>query len=129
VIHGDFRPGNFLYVGSDITALLDWELAHLGDPVEDLAWAYRDFWSPARFVALEDFVDAYVAAGGPRPSAAHVRYYRVFTEAKFATISLRAARAFHEGRTTNLRLADRAATVIESVTRCLSWMDEADADA
>ncbi|MCW3010315.1 MAG: putative aminoglycoside phosphotransferase, partial [Solirubrobacterales bacterium] len=111
VVHGDFRLGNFLYVGDRITALLDWELAHLGDPVEDLAWAYRDFWSPARFVPLEDFVDAYAAAGGPRPRPAHLRYYRVFTEAKFATISLRAARAFHEGRTTNLRLADRAATV------------------
>jgi aminoglycoside phosphotransferase (APT) family kinase protein len=129
VVHGDFRPGNFLYVGGDITALLDWELAHLGDPVEDLAWAYRDFWSPVRFLSLEDFVDAYAVAGGQRPSTAHLRYYRVFTEAKFATISLRAARAFQDGRTTNLRLADRAATVTESLTRCLAWMDEADADA
>jgi aminoglycoside phosphotransferase (APT) family kinase protein len=129
VVHGDFRVGNFLYAGHDITALLDWELAHLGDPVEDLAWAYRSFWSPKRFVSLEEFVAAYAEAGGPRPSPAHLRYYRVFTEAKFATISLRAARAFAEGRTNNLRLADRAATVTESLTHCLAWMDEADADA
>lgn len=126
VVHGDFRPGNFLYVEDRITGLLDWELAHLGDPVEDLAWAYRKFWSPERFVPIEDFVAAYARAGGPRPSWTHLLFYRVFTEAKFATISLRAAQAFAAGRTANLRLADRAATVPESLTRCLQWMEEVD---
>lgn len=129
VVHGDFRPGNFLYEDGQITALLDWELAHLGDPVEDVAWAYREFWTPARFVSLTDFVQEYARGGGQSISPSHLRYYRIFTEAKFATISLRAARAFHEGRTSNLRLADRAATVTESVTRCLGWMAEGAGDA
>src|SRR5690606_38659888 len=49
VVHGDLRPGNFLYEDSRLVALLDWEMVHLGDPVEDLAWIYRPLWSPHRF--------------------------------------------------------------------------------
>jgi aminoglycoside phosphotransferase (APT) family kinase protein len=36
--HGDAGPGNFLHEGGRVTALLDWEFAHLGDPHDDLAW-------------------------------------------------------------------------------------------
>jgi aminoglycoside phosphotransferase (APT) family kinase protein len=39
IVHGDYRTGNFLQVDGRITAILDWELVHLGDPHEDLAWA------------------------------------------------------------------------------------------
>jgi aminoglycoside phosphotransferase (APT) family kinase protein len=40
--HGDVGPGNFLHDGGRVTALLDWEFAHLGDPLDDLAWlAFR----------------------------------------------------------------------------------------
>jgi len=40
LLHGEYRPGNFLYEGSQIRAVVDWEYAHLGDPVEDLGWAF-----------------------------------------------------------------------------------------
>jgi aminoglycoside phosphotransferase (APT) family kinase protein len=36
--HGDAGPGNFLHAGRRVTALLDWEFAHLGDPLDDIAW-------------------------------------------------------------------------------------------
>ncbi len=39
IVHGDFGPQNVLIEGNEITALLDWEFAHIGQPVEDLAWA------------------------------------------------------------------------------------------
>jgi aminoglycoside phosphotransferase (APT) family kinase protein len=39
VVHGDFGPQNVLFEGDHISALLDWEFAHVGQPVEDLAWA------------------------------------------------------------------------------------------
>jgi prepilin-type processing-associated H-X9-DG protein len=38
LVHGDAGPGNFLFADGHLTALLDWELAHPGDPTEDLAW-------------------------------------------------------------------------------------------
>lgn len=115
LVHGDLRPGNFLYRGERVTALLDWEMAHLGDPVEDLAWVYRPLWSPERFLSLPDFLDVYTRHGGWDVPAHSLRYYRVFSEVKFATISLTGAHAFATGRTSNIRLADRAAMV----TRCL----------
>ena len=64
LVHGDYRIGNFI-LGADrrIAAVLDWELAHVGDPVEDIAWA-----SPA---ALPRALVAVVAAAScgrvPRP--------------------------------------------------------------
>ena len=39
LVHGDYRTGNFLYDQNGITGILDWEMAHLGDPHEDLGWA------------------------------------------------------------------------------------------
>jgi aminoglycoside phosphotransferase (APT) family kinase protein len=80
VVHGDFRPGNVLYSGDRIVGLLDWEMAHLGHPAEDLAWAYRALWSPERFVPLDEFVAAYTVAGGADIDAETLRWHRVFCE-------------------------------------------------
>jgi aminoglycoside phosphotransferase (APT) family kinase protein len=126
LVHGDFRPGNVLYDQTRIVGLLDWEMAHLGHPAEDLAWAYRDLWSPARFVPLEEFVAAYVEAGGAEIGADSLLWHRVFCEVKFATISLLAARSFADGTSQNLRLIDRTATVLPAVRRCLEWVGAAD---
>jgi aminoglycoside phosphotransferase (APT) family kinase protein len=44
VVHGDYRSGNFLHAEGKILAILDWEMAHLGDPLEDLAWCLDPMW-------------------------------------------------------------------------------------
>ncbi|HEX3612682.1 MAG TPA: phosphotransferase family protein [Sporichthyaceae bacterium] len=124
VVHGDFRVGNVLYDGERITGVLDWEMAHVGNPTEDLAWAYRALWSPARFLPLPEFVEAYVAAGGGAVDADSLLWHRVFAEVKFAVISLQAARSVVDGLTMNLRLADRTRTVVPAVDLCLSWIDQ-----
>jgi aminoglycoside phosphotransferase (APT) family kinase protein len=126
LVHGDLRPGNVLYDGAAIVGLLDWEMAHVGDPVEDLAWAYRALWSPRRFVPLEEFVAAYEAAGGPPVAAESLRWNRIFCEVRYATISLQAARSFLDGHSRNLRLIDRARTVPPAVRLCLEWISAAD---
>lgn len=56
VVHGDVGPGNFMVDQGRVTAMLDWELAHVGDPLEDLAWlwmrgAHSDFGDPLRRLA------------------------------------------------------------------------------
>jgi aminoglycoside phosphotransferase (APT) family kinase protein len=107
LLHGDFRFGNFLYEGAKITALLDWEMAHLGDPMEDIAWAYRPLWSPARHMPLEDFAALYTKHSGIPAPAENLRFYRLFSEIKHAVISLNAARAFADGKATSLRMSDR----------------------
>lgn len=126
IVHGDFRVGNVLYAGEAITGLLDWEMAHLGDPAEDLAWAYRDLWSPRHFCGLDDFLDAYASAGGASITAESLLWHRVFSEVKFAAISLQAARSVVDGTSTNLRLADRARTVVPAVNLCLRFIAASD---
>tara|TARA_Y100001970_G_scaffold266394_1_gene354987 strand:- start:1668 stop:2687 length:1020 start_codon:yes stop_codon:yes gene_type:complete len=44
LVHGDYRNGNFLFKGDTITGILDWEMAHIGDPLEDLSWALSPIW-------------------------------------------------------------------------------------
>ena len=44
LVHGDFRNGNFIVGADGIHAVLDWELAHLGDPAEDLGWLCVKSW-------------------------------------------------------------------------------------
>jgi len=124
LVHGDLRIGNFLHVDGRITALLDWELAHRGDPLEDLAWLYRPLWSPQPFVSIEEAVAAYEAAAGVRVEPAHLAWWRIFCEARFAVISLTAARNFVEGRTDSLRLASRASTVRTSLELAFELIDQ-----
>ncbi len=119
LIHGDLRPGNFLFEGGGINALLDWEMAHIGDPAEDIAWAYRALWSPEGFMSLDEFAQVH-GLGIPRRN---ILFYRIFSELKFAAISVSAAASFARGDTGNLRHIDRAAKIPECVRLCFNWID------
>ena len=129
LVHGDLRPGNFLYEGARLTALLDWEMAHIGDPAEDIAWIYRALWSPARFLPLDDFLARHAASAGFAIPRRSVVYYRIFSEAKFAAISLSAAHRFASGSTRNLRHINRAAKVPECLRLALDWIAGEDWEA
>ncbi len=122
LVHGDYRFGNFLFEDERITALLDWEMAHLGDPAEDIAWAYRKLWTPEMHLPLDGFVARYHAAGGPAIKPENLLFYRLFGEIKHAVISLTAARSFADGRTANLRLADRMTLALPCIKQFLDWL-------
>lgn len=47
IVHGDFRLGNYLFEPSGLTGIIDWEMVHVGDPLEDLAWALMPLWEHA----------------------------------------------------------------------------------
>lgn len=113
IVHGDLRFGNVLYEEDRLCGLLDWEMAHLGDPCEDLAWAYRPLWAPRPEPSFEAFVAAYERASSLRLPPFNLHYYRLFSEAKHAVISLTGARSFAAGRTRRLRHADRMTWVPE----------------
>ena len=85
LVHGDAGPGNFLFQDGRMTALLDWELAHAGDPMEDLAWfSMRNVMEP-----VPDFtacIRAYEAAVGAPVDVARIRYHRVFVSARVVII-------------------------------------------
>ena len=77
LVHGDAGPANFLYQNGRVTAVLDWEMTHFGDPMEDLAWiAIRDLFQP--FVELPKCFAAYEKAGGAKVDLQRVRWYRTY---------------------------------------------------
>lgn len=85
LVHGDFRLGNLLVEGSQLTGVLDWELAHLGDPFEDLAFGCMTVWRFSRpdrsgygLSTLEALTEAYEAAGGEPFDAARFRFWTVY---------------------------------------------------
>lgn len=81
LVHSDMGPGNFLYRRGAVTAILDWEVAHWGDPMEDLAAiAVRDM--AASIGSLLKRYSEYVAAGGARIDLAAIAWYRVFILAR-----------------------------------------------
>ena len=122
LVHGDYRLGNFLFEDERITALLDWEMAHLGDPAEDIAWAYRSLWTPEIHLPIDGFVERYHARGGPTIRPENLLFYRLFGEIKHAIISLTAARSFADGRTNNLRMADRMTLALPCIKQFLAWL-------
>lgn len=122
LVHGDLRAGNFLYEGDRVTALLDWEMAHVGDPAEDIGWIYRKLWSPEKFLALDEFLAIHAEHAGFAIPRRSVVYYRIFSEAKFAAISVAAAHHFATGGTSNLRHIDRAAKIPECLRLALGWI-------
>ncbi|MET0375817.1 MAG: phosphotransferase family protein [Rhizorhabdus sp.] len=86
VVHGDAGPANFLFDGDSVTALLDWELVHIGDPMADLAMlCLRDLFQP--FVPLKQAFADYEAAGGINVDLSRVRYWRLLFQAGFASRS------------------------------------------
>lgn len=83
LVHGDAGPANFLYADGKVTALLDWELTHYGDPMADLAMVcIRMLFQP--FVALPKAFAAYEAAGGAKVDIQRIRYYRLFFQVGFS---------------------------------------------
>ncbi len=73
---GDTGPGNFLFQGGRVTAIVDWEFAHLADPMEDLALIRpRDFYYPTG--DLRGWFERYQAMSGTEIDFAKLRYYSV----------------------------------------------------
>ena len=104
LVHGDYRSGNYLFTeDGTITAMLDWEMVHLGDPMEDLGWACMKFWTGRGFVVglttREDLVARYHAASGIAVDDRRVRFYEILGTVKMAVIALTGVRAYCEGKT------------------------------
>ncbi len=105
IVHGDYRSGNYLYDENGIIAMLDWEMAHLGDPMEDLGWASMMFWGRDEFAGglmeREEFYRLYEAKTGNPIDRQRLFFYQVLGNAKMAVICLTGIRDFVERRTSD----------------------------
>lgn len=111
VVHGDFRLGNLLVDGSQLTAVLDWELAHVGDPREDLGWLCTPSWRFGKplpvggFADYAPLLDAYAAESGVTVTAADLRWFEALGLARWAAICVLQASRHIGGGTRSVELA------------------------
>jgi aminoglycoside phosphotransferase (APT) family kinase protein len=128
VVHGDFRMGNFLVDGGELRAVLDWELAHLGDPAEDIGWLCARAWRfggsgrVGGFGELDQFLATYAAASGRTVGVDRVQWWEAFATLKWAVICLLQSSAHLSGATRSVELAAIGRRVCESEWDLLALM-------
>lgn len=109
LLHGDYRLGNFMFdeASLQMTAILDWELSHIGDYHEDLAYSLDPLFCSrdaagrrmvASMMSVEQFLDGYAAATGRIVDPAKLHWYRVLTSFKLVVMNFASgARAARDG--------------------------------
>jgi aminoglycoside phosphotransferase (APT) family kinase protein len=104
LVHGDYRIGNVIFGPEGVRAVLDWELAHIGDPMEDLGWICVRSWrfgnddKPVGGIGRRDELwEAYEAAGGRKVNRDAVRWWEVFGNLRWGIICIGQARRAMEG--------------------------------
>lgn len=84
LVHNDFRNGNFMLSPEGVTAVLDWELAHIGDPMRDLGWICTNSWRfgsalpVGGFGEYKDLFAGYESISGKQVDPDHVKFWEVF---------------------------------------------------
>jgi aminoglycoside phosphotransferase (APT) family kinase protein len=102
--HGDYRMGNLLVEGSHLTGVLDWEIAHFGDPHEDLAFGCMAVWRFARYDrpalglgSIEGYIAAYEAEAGVKVDPARFRFWTIYRTVWWALGCLKMAAQWRSG--------------------------------
>jgi aminoglycoside phosphotransferase (APT) family kinase protein len=120
VVHGDLRLGNLLVGPDGLRAVLDWELAHLGDPLEDLGWFCVRAWRfgsslPAGGVATrEAVVQAYEEAGGAAVDLDALRWWELLGTLKWGVMCIMQAWGHLSGASRSIELAAIGRRVCEN---------------
>jgi aminoglycoside phosphotransferase (APT) family kinase protein len=112
LVHGDFRVGNIMYDQDGLTAVLDWEGAHAGDPLEDLAWFCVRVWrfgqnslEAGGLVHREDWIRAYETASGCHVDRARFELWEILCNIRWAVITLNQVKAHLDGTFRSQELA------------------------
>ena len=104
VVHGDYRSGNFLHDGQGaVLAVLDWEMAHIGDPLEDLGWAMDPLWRDvvsgkmSGMLTREEAIAAWERTSGLKVDPAAFAWWELFASVKGQAIWISSAREYRDG--------------------------------
>lgn len=132
LVHGDYRTGNYLADESGVTAILDWEGAHLGDPIEDLGWVCVKSWrfgsvdKPAGgFGSREQLWMAYEHAGGGKVDPARAHWWEVFGTVRWGIICHTQAFKHLSGAQKSMELASIGRRGVETEVDLLQLLKSA----
>ncbi len=120
LVHGDYRNGNGIVRPDGLRAVIDWELAHLGDPMEDLGWLCLRAWRfgfakpVGGFGEYRDLLDAYTAATGRVVDAATLRWWMVVGTVRWGAVCVLRAMWHLSGTVRSLEFAAIGRRVCEA---------------
>jgi len=103
LVHGDFRHGNFIIGPDGVRAVLDWELAHLGDPMEDLGWICVNSWrygeidKPVGGLGSREELFAGYEAAGRRVNPERVMFWEVVGTLRWGVMCCGMMQRFRSG--------------------------------
>ncbi|MFB4291279.1 phosphotransferase family protein [Nonomuraea sp. ATR24] len=129
LVHGDFRNGNLVVGPEGLRAVLDWELAHAGDPLEDLGWlcvrAWRFGAAPpvGGFGHYDELIGAYERAGGRPVDRDALRWWETFGVLKWGVICVMQAMRHLRGGERSVELAAIGRRVCENEWDLLRMLD------
>ncbi|MGB4863494.1 MAG: phosphotransferase family protein [Tepidiformaceae bacterium] len=133
LVHGDYRLGNFLFGEDGIRGIIDWELAHWGDPMEDIGWLAVKSWrfggtKPMAGVGDdEEFFAAYEAAGGTPVDRERVHFWELFGNLKWGVITISQSANYFSGANKTVEMAAIGRRTAETEWELLKLLEEAGA--
>ncbi len=133
LVHGDYRMGNLIVDGSELAAVLDWELVHIGEVYEDLAWFCIRAWrfdapadrSAGGLGSVEDFLRAYEQAGGAAVDRVAFHWWLVLATLRWGVICRYQAERHLSGQTRSVELAAIGRRVCETEWDLLTLLEAA----
>jgi aminoglycoside phosphotransferase (APT) family kinase protein len=123
LVHGDPKPGNFAFAGTEVTAVFDWEMADIGDPLADIGWVEILWDSPGYptsapgALTVDDFVARWEQLTGI--GTEHREWYRAFQSLKMAVILFVGGQLFDRGHSDDLRLMEMTNAIVPVTRRAL----------
>ena len=129
LVHGDFRLGNMIVGPEGLRAVIDWELAHLGDPMEDLGWLCVKAWrfgatpAVAGLGEYDELFASYEASGGSPIDPTVVHWWEVLGTWKWAIMCIVQASVHLTGATRSHELAAIGRRVCENEYDLLAMLE------
>jgi aminoglycoside phosphotransferase (APT) family kinase protein len=120
VVHGDFRNGNLIVGPDGVRSVLDWELAHLGDPLEDLGWLCVRAWRfgvdrpVGGFGEYDELIGAYEGAAGTEVDRDALRWWEIMGTLKWGVMCIMQAWTHTSGFVRSVELAAIGRRVCEN---------------
>jgi aminoglycoside phosphotransferase (APT) family kinase protein len=129
LVHGDFRNGNLLVDENGLVAVLDWELAHIGDPLQDLGYISANVWrfgSPKPVGGFGDYAEllaGYASVTGETPSMDDIHYWQVHAALSWGMVCLLMSQMYRSGQDASLERAAVGRRLSESEIDLLLLME------
>ena len=130
-VHGDYRMGNIMFGPEGVRSILDWELAHIGDPMEDLGWICVRSWRfnndhlPVGGVGTRTvFQRAYEEAGGYPLDQERLKFWEIFGNLRWGVICLNMTQPYLDGQNPSVELASIGRRTAETEWELLHLMED-----